>query len=205
MTRLSQYTDQQSRIDRAFSFGGSCCTAYCEACERTYFVTSSGRGDYEEGELDRLRERAEIDPNAWVEVPDFGYVSTMRLPTTGKTVVVGCLCDPTKQFSDFLEGYAEEFTTYLQEYWKAVRSEAASQEQRAAEALAALGWSQMNCAPEDATWVEVETTDGTICAAHWASDLSGEDQSPFQGWFTGEGRNGPFRQIHPIHWRLLTD
>ena len=194
MTHLNQFTDQQSRIDRAFSIVASSCTAYCEACGRTFFVTSQGHGDYDEGELERLHNLAEEQPDKYIEVSDFGSVSMMYLPDSRshKNVVIGCLCDPTKWLSEFIEGYAEELT---------VRLEAARQKREADEALAALGWSQMECAPRDTTWIDVETTDGTICAAHWACDLSGEEQPPFEGWFTGEGQNGPFRQVHPIHWR----
>lgn len=204
MTRLQDYTDQQSRVERAFCCGGACCSVHCEACDRIYFVTSSGHGDYDEGELDQLRAHAAEEPEKYVEVPDYSSVSTMTIPG-GKHVVIGCLCDPTKPLSDFIEGYAEEITAYLREYWKATREEAANKERKAAEALAALGWSRMDCAPKDVTWVEVETTGGELCEAHWASDLSGEDQPPFRGWFTGDGRNGPFRQIHPIHWRPLKE
>lgn len=48
--------------------------------------------------------------------------------------------------------------------------------------------------------VEVMHADGTICKAHWACDLSGEDQPPFIGWFTKCG-NG-YREIpQPMFWR----
>lgn len=55
--------------------------------------------------------------------------------------------------------------------------------------------------------LEVELPDHSVCVAHWASDLSGEEQPPYQGWFTAEtggGRRVCYRQIpRPIAWRLL--
>ena len=46
---LTDYTDQQARMDDAFSQGGTTCDTQCEECERTYFVTSLGYGDYDDG------------------------------------------------------------------------------------------------------------------------------------------------------------
>ena len=135
---LDTYTDQQSRMDTAFSHGASCCDVYCEACGRCYFVTSAGHGDYEPGELDRLRELAEEDPDHYVEVPDFSSVATMTRPTDGKHVVIGCVCDPTETLAEFIEKNSVELTVYLREYWKATRTEAARQVRAAADALAEL-------------------------------------------------------------------
>jgi len=204
MPQLEPYTEQQSRIHNSFSYGGTLCSVCCEACERIYFVTSPGHGDYEEGELERLLEFSRQNPEKYIEVPDFDSVSTITLPTSGKHVVVGCLCDPTRDLSVFIESNAEALTRYLKDYWRARRSEAATKEQKSFEALSSLGWSDMACAPKDATWVEVETAKGKVVRAHWASDLSGEDQPPFEGWFVME-QAGRFNQIHPVHWRPLQD
>jgi hypothetical protein len=48
-------------------------------------------------------------------------------------------------------------------------------------------WQEMGTAPLNATWVEVRMKDGTVLRAHWASDLSGEEQPPFEGWFIDRG------------------
>lgn len=135
---LITYTKRQSWCDRAFSIGGSCCSAHCEACGRVYFVTSPGHGDYEEGELEELRENSEKYPGIYIEVWDFSYVSTMILPHNGKTVVIGCVCDPTEQLSDFIEDNARQLTEYLAEYWMAERRTAERKAREAAEALNAL-------------------------------------------------------------------
>jgi hypothetical protein len=44
-------------------------------------------------------------------------------------------------------------------------------------------WQPMSSAPKNATDVEVQTPAGEVLVAHWACDLSGEDQPPYRGWF----------------------
>lgn len=45
-------------------------------------------------------------------------------------------------------------------------------------------WQPMSTAPKNATDVRVRMADGKVIdRAHWACDLSGEDQPPFRGWF----------------------
>jgi hypothetical protein len=48
-------------------------------------------------------------------------------------------------------------------------------------------WRSMKTAPHNASWVDVKMPDGTVQRAHWASDLSGDDQPPFEGWFKNCG------------------
>lgn len=112
---LEQYTDQQARYALAFTSHGTSCSVTCEACNRTYFVTSPGHGDYEDGELEGLRARAESALDRYIEVPDFDSVSFTWIG--GKQVVVGCLCDPTKRHSEWIEAHAEQVTAYLVDYW----------------------------------------------------------------------------------------
>lgn len=201
---LQTYNDQQSRVERAFSTGGSCCTAHCEACGRTYFVTSEGHGDYEEGELERLRERAAQDDGV-IEVPDFSYVADMHHPFTGNQVVVGCLCDPTKGLAEFLETWADEICKYLEEYQRDKGKRAAQAARRAIANLRRVGWSAMDCAPKDGTkfLAELERPDGSIAEVevHWGQDLSGEEQPPFAGWFERTGDH--FSECFPLRWRKL--
>ena len=62
------------------------------------------------------------------------------------------------------------------------------------------GWGPIATAPKNATWIEVIMSDGTTLEAHWAQDLSGEDQPPFQGWF-----NRKLVQIEtPDGWRPIS-
>jgi hypothetical protein len=44
-------------------------------------------------------------------------------------------------------------------------------------------WQPIETAPRNATWLLVKMADGMIYRAHWACDLSGEEQPPFRGWF----------------------
>lgn len=44
-------------------------------------------------------------------------------------------------------------------------------------------WQPISTAPKNASWVQVKMADGRVLKAHWASNLSGEEQPPFEGWF----------------------
>jgi hypothetical protein len=140
---LSAYTAQQSRFDQAFSVSSTCSSTTCANCGRTYFVTSPGHGGYEEGELDELRAKAEAEPNKYVEVPDFGSVATWQ------GLVVGCICDPTKRYSDWIEDNAEALVAYLKLYWQAKANLAANELRTAEEMLATL--EQTAVAPDGET------------------------------------------------------
>lgn len=133
---LQDYTPQQSRIDAAFHSFATCTSIRCERCQRLYFVTSPGHGDYEDGQLERLREFAKQKPNMFIEVSDYSCVSAMCVD--GKQVVIGCLCDPTQKYSDFIEQYAEELTEYLKLYWKSVHKEAQNKSMKSSRALNSL-------------------------------------------------------------------
>lgn len=64
------------------------------------------------------------------------------------------------------------------------------------------GWREMGSAPRNATTVEVLMHNRTTKHAHWAQDLSGEEQPPFRGWFEkGEHFNSQIDD--PIAWRYL--
>ena len=208
MTQLSCYTDAESRLDRSFSYTASCCTSWCEACGRTYFVTSPGHGDYDEGELDELRANSLAEPDKYVEVPDFSSVSTMHF--NGEQHVIGCSCRSLDQLVSFIEGNAEQLAAYLSLYWKDKRKEFAFQLSNADARAASLvdasdpewqGWKPMSEVPKDASWVEVVVEDGGVHKVHWA-DGGGEDQPPFMGWFKENG-GGPFSPFNetPLAWR----
>lgn len=81
------------------------------------------------------------------------------------------------------------------------RISAALVESALAAPIGSEAWQPMASAPRNATWVQVKMKTGETMEAHWASDLSGEDQPPFEGWFTHGGENY-FRWIpDPIAWR----
>jgi hypothetical protein len=68
-------------------------------------------------------------------------------------------------------------------------------------------WRLMDSAPKDCTIVMLLLDDDTEVEAHWACDLSGEDQPPFRGWFRDERapyeEYSRYRQIEKkiIGWR----
>ncbi|MHC4868009.1 MAG: hypothetical protein ACYTEX_28390 [Planctomycetota bacterium] len=125
MPILQAYTAQQSRFDKAFCGDGWCCSAVCEACGRTYFVTSIGHG-----------EKADQEPDRYIEVPDFSYVTTVWV--NRKQLVIGCVCDPTKAWSQWIENHAEALTEYLRLYWQDRQKQAKHDTEMAESALAAL-------------------------------------------------------------------
>jgi hypothetical protein len=64
------------------------------------------------------------------------------------------------------------------------------------------GWLPMESAPKNATWVMVKMKDGEELEAHWAQDLSGENQPPFKGWFMKNSHT--MIQIEtPIKWKPI--
>jgi hypothetical protein len=50
-----------------------------------------------------------------------------------------------------------------------------------------MGWKPIATAPKDASWHLVRNEKKKEFLAHWASDLSGSEQPPFQGWFERVG------------------
>lgn len=65
-------------------------------------------------------------------------------------------------------------------------------------------WQPMETAPKGKT-VKVKPQSGKVLEAHYAQDLSGEDQPPFKGWFTKRSKTHPeygYVQIDtPIAWK----
>ena len=69
-----------------------------------------------------------------------------------------------------------------------------------------MTWLSMDDAPKGRT-VRVKLKSGEILDAHFAQDLSGEEQPPFKGWFKQRSKAQPeygFVQIdEPIGWKPL--
>jgi hypothetical protein len=65
----------------------------------------------------------------------------------------------------------------------------------------------MECAPKNSRWIEIETSDGKVHRAHYACDLSGEEQPPFEGFFVAvvsdRGKTLYFKEVpgKPVRWR----
>lgn len=58
-------------------------------------------------------------------------------------------------------------------------------------------------APKNATWITVLMENGTTQNAHWAQDLSGEDQPMFRGWFIKSGDHDYSPIDEPIAWKPI--
>lgn len=130
------YSEQQARFDLAFGRGGTCCDVTCGECGRTYFVTGPGHGDYPSGVLDCLRQKAVVEPDKFIEVPDFSSMTSLILG--GKTVVIGCVCDPTKRYSDWIEERADELIEYLRLLLESKRTAASAEQRHCVEQLERL-------------------------------------------------------------------
>ena len=66
-------------------------------------------------------------------------------------------------------------------------------------------WKPISTAPKNASSIQVKMKDGTIHKdAHWASDMSGAEQPPYEGWFIPSGGNCNYEGIkNPIKWQHL--
>lgn len=68
-------------------------------------------------------------------------------------------------------------------------------------------WRPMDTAPTTGpvVWVRVKCRDGRFVDAHFACDLSGEEQPPFRGWFeeVGQGHGRFMSEVFPVGWRPL--
>ena len=104
-----QYSDEESDLVRGFSYGGSCCSVQCH-CGRTYFTTAPTGGDWEQGELDRLIEREEADPNQFVGTGLFDTIDTVLIE--GKEFVPQCKCDGVRKYLDFMNAHFEQLTRF---------------------------------------------------------------------------------------------
>lgn len=64
------------------------------------------------------------------------------------------------------------------------------------------GWQPVTTEQHHGKWLGVMMADGEIVRAHWAQDMSGEEQPPYRGWFE---RFGTFmREVDaPILWKAI--
>lgn len=93
---------------QAFSEGSSGMVVTCEFCGRTYFATDDC-GDYDEGELEGLRESATKEPDKYIEV---GYFTT-RVWVDGKTYADGCKCHKVRRHEDWIWANRRSIVAYL--------------------------------------------------------------------------------------------
>ncbi len=72
---------------------------------------------------------------------------------------------------------------------------------QSAEPILGVGWHSMTTAPKGGL-VEVILLlkDGKEVTGHWASDLSGEDQPAFEGWFKRVSQYSCM-EVNPVGWK----
>ncbi len=109
------YTDQQSRFAKSFARSGTICSVEC-ACGRVHFLSSSGHGDYEEGELAKLQQRAADDPEHFIEDTQFSSIDFCHID--GSQYVVACPCGKADIVAKWIESHADELADYLVLYFK---------------------------------------------------------------------------------------
>ncbi len=104
-------------------------TVECGFCGRTHFVSN---GDYDDGELERLREQAEAAPDKFIEHTECDYISCGQLD--GVTAVHGCPCDKAARYERFIW----EHRSLIVDYLKRRAAELARGANRDLEAVAGL-------------------------------------------------------------------
>jgi desulfoferrodoxin (superoxide reductase-like protein) len=63
-------------------------------------------------------------------------------------------------------------------------------------------WQHVTTEQHNGKWLDVMMSNGEIIRAHWAQDMSGEEQPPYRGWYREMGSiMGPIDD--PILWRAV--
>ena len=94
------------------------CLRYC-ACGRTHFDPVNNY-DWESGELERLEERSQKDPDQCVAHE--GSIGTMSI--AGLEIVHGCSCDIAARHEKFILGHASKIAEFLNRYAAELRERA---------------------------------------------------------------------------------
>ncbi len=91
----------------AWSTSGSIVVTCC--CGRTHFA-SYNAADFDEGELEGLKQKTQTDPEHYIEHTDDGYVTYLHI---GQGIVADCACGKAKQYEDFIWRWRERIIEYL--------------------------------------------------------------------------------------------
>jgi len=89
------------------------------ACGKTYF-NGDDASDFDEGELEALREKAKAQPDKYIEQQH--TVSTMEIDNV--EIVYGCTCDTARKYEKFIIQHGAQLATYLNMRAKELRSRA---------------------------------------------------------------------------------
>ena len=91
-----------------FHSGSSGCIRTCD-CGRTYFDEYDTTVDWAEGELEDLQEKAKDNPEKFIP----GDFSIPTLSIAGREFVLGCLCNESQKYEDFINNHDRQIAKYL--------------------------------------------------------------------------------------------
>lgn len=98
-----------SEFERAFSSSGSI-VVICEFCGRTHFCNREDAGDFEPGEIERLREENRKNPD---KVMGWDCTSISRIEIDGKEAAECCPCRRIRRYEDWIWRYRAQIAEYL--------------------------------------------------------------------------------------------
>lgn len=107
---MGVYDEPTALFAKHFVRSSCLCSVEC-GCGRVHFVTARGHGDYNEGELDRLKELAEAKPDKYIACENFDHIDVVYL--SGDCTVVDCPCDRAVRVAAFLFNHADECASLL--------------------------------------------------------------------------------------------
>jgi len=188
-----------SRFDNfqeAFRSGCSGCRRECE-CGKVYYNPDGG-WDWNEGELEDLEKYNAIALDYTVGT----------LVIDGEEYVTDCDCwhEKAKKIIAWMERNKYAFVEYLQLEKKRKQKEFQDALNPSDDIIYQYGenaWKTIAEAPKAQTVEVLLSDEKTIVEAHWASDLSGEEQPPFEGWFVKAGEHSYSQIKTPVAWREI--
>lgn len=185
---------------RAFHSGGGGCRRQCE-CGREFY-NSDGGWTWNEGELERLEASAATDLDHTVET----------LVVEGREYCIDCTCWHVRasHLARWISNHGRGIAHFLTLEKRRLEEKAANAPVVVvAEVPPGDDWKPILTAPRNCTHLRVMMWDGTIHEdAHWASDFSGDEQPPFDGWFVpvndSSGKVTSYSGIKTPKWWALS-
>jgi hypothetical protein len=107
-SKMGMLPEPSKEFLEAFREGSAGMVVECDFCGRVYFATDDG-GDFEEGELEDLRARAEKEPDKCIEVSGFAT----RIIVNGKYYAEGCKCNLIRPYEDFIWLHRRGILAYI--------------------------------------------------------------------------------------------
>lgn len=179
---------------RAFTTGVTGCVDTCD-CDRVFYDTYNDY-DWGEGELEQLGN----NPGATAldySVSQFYWGGRYYCCDCDcwKSTVDAAITAPANNASQIIEYYGLEQTRKEQEFKDAPSLYPVN-----------AGWREMHDAPRDSSYVDLFLkSEKVVEKAHWACNLSGEEQPPFKGWFIKSGSGYAEVKGTPVAWKYNKD